>query len=65
VVGRFDGIEDRRRVWQLAHARQCRHQAGAYRRRGGFGDLESAYQLDKLAVLFDADARPADDPTID
>jgi hypothetical protein len=56
VISRFDGIDARRAEWHRRHALECRLLAGKYRRRGGFGDLESAAQLDRLADLFAADA---------
>lgn len=56
VIRRFDEIEDRRRDWQLDHARQCRQLARYYRHRGEAGDLASAVQLDWLARMFDDDA---------
>lgn len=60
VIRRFDEIEDRRRDWQLDHARQCRQLARYYRHRDEAGDLASAVQLDWLARMFDDDAADAD-----
>jgi len=76
VVGRFDGIEDRRRDWQLAHAEECRVLARTYRSLATHTLWPSrcapktvavyvahANQLDRLADMFadDAAAREEDE----